>query len=202
MSVLRQKLYTDLIESTTCLDVGENIFAREPRGLGITPTLTSSIGYFSYFTAKVTEMAYYITLYVVTPTSGTAPTLCKATVYRVDSNTRALDNHVTTGNITTQWNTVGASKQQLLDAVGGTPAPFRKVRGERYALGVMCKSTGTLPIFVGCLISNNSTLNTVLGVEPRIIGQVSDTDLASGYSAGSITNGSTPVMIYAEFTPS
>ena len=154
--------------------------------------ITTSTLYLTLFTAQKTETITTVKTYVATATSGTAPTLCQLAVFSEDGSGNLTQVAITT-NDTTLWNATGSQSKSWSSS-------WSKTAGQRYACGLLCVSTGTLPSFYSMTASNAATLGIIWASSPRISGAVtSQTTMPSSVSSGSYANAA-PRPFYAEFS--
>lgn len=110
----------------------------------------------TYFTAKKSEVISQIS----TVTGGTAaaatPTLCRFGVYKVESN-GDLTLVASTANDTTLFAAATTQYTRSLQA------PFNKIRGQRYAIGVLVVSGVATPTFHGHTVNQIS----ITTMEPK-----------------------------------
>ncbi len=156
------------------LTTGEAIMQRT--GASGSVTLSNTLLRFTYFTARITETVTQIRFFVATASSGTPPNLCRVGIYQVD-NSGNLAQLVALSNDPTLFSATGGITKTL-------PIPFNKVRGQRYAVGFLCVTTGTQPALSG--INLNSPVEASFA--PRISGSVGATDLAVSYTGAAIGN--------------
>jgi hypothetical protein len=141
---------------------------------------------FTYFTAKKTETITQVRV----PSGSTAAvgaTLCRVGIYSVDGSGN-LTLIASTPNDTTLWIATNTGYTKSLSA------SFSKVRGTRYAVGIIVVGSSTAPQFNGIGASAD------VGIAPRIAGVVGSlSDLPSSQTAGSI--GDTVVQAYSVLLP-
>jgi hypothetical protein len=165
MSLLTLKQYIDQFTGTPqALTTGEGTL---DRSASLTPSvaMVTQVAYFTFFTAKKTATINTLTTFVATPSSGTAPTLCRLGVYSVDSSGN-FSTIVATANNTNLWNTSQVAAPQGLNAA------WSKVAGNRYAIMALCVSAGTLPTLIQANASTDAVTATILGRAPRVCGQM------------------------------
>jgi len=164
------------------LAVGEELF---PRGL-------LSVGYsalgnqtlrLGFFTARKTETTTQVRLISGSTAAGPTPTLARVGLYLIaDSGDGTLV--ASTVNDTSLFATAATIYTR------SWAAPYAKVAGQRYALGVLFVTTAAVPTIGGTAVLNAAEL----AVAPRITGSIgSQTDLPSSFAAA------TPVASISHF---
>lgn len=122
---------------------------------GISVTLTNSGGVtnnrLGYFTCKQTATRSKLAAAVVTPSSGTAPTLCKLAIYEENQTTGELTLVAATANDPTMFATADTGGAN--DGIA-TTEPFTLLAGKRYAIGAICVTTGTAPALRGANVAS------------------------------------------------
>lgn len=131
----------------------------------------------TYFTAKKTETITQVRM-TTGSTAAVGATLCRIGIYEEDSATGNLTLVASTANDTTLWASGSTAYTRNLSA------SLSKVRGRRYAVGLLVVGTSTAPTFAG----HAALSSTEAGIAPRLGGLVgSQTDLPSSISSGSIS---------------
>ena len=161
-------------ENLGILTTGEST---RPRGLSTGGISTGSGNVrLTYFTAAKTETINSIR--TVCTIAGTSPTLQRIGIYSIDGSGN-LTLVASTATDTTLWIAVTSYTKAL-------SASFSKVRGTRYALGILYVGTGTAPSLSGLLPGGSAA---EAGQPPRLSGFVSgQTDLPSSVTAASISD--------------
>lgn len=158
------------------LSSGESSLSRySVTGMGATGNQSLRL---TYFTAKKTET---ITELRVTSgsTAAVGATLCRIGIYEEDSSTGDLTLVAATANDTTLFSASSTVYEPAL------AASLAKVRGKRYAVGVLVVGTSTAPNIVG----HAALPAAEAGRAPRLGGLVgSQTDLPNTVSAASINS--------------
>ena len=159
------------IENLGTLTTGEST---RPRGLSTASVSTGSGNLrLTYFTAAKTETTASVR--TVCTVLGTSATLQRIGIYSIDGSGN-LTLIASTANDTSLW-IAAASYTKALSA------SFSKVRGTRYAVGILYVGGGTAPTLSGLLPGNS----TEASQPPRLSGFLSSqTDLPATISVGSI----------------
>lgn len=159
------------IENLGTLTTGEST---RPRGLSTAGVSTGSGSLrLTYFTAAKTETINSIR--TVCTTAGTSSTLQRIGIYSIDGSGN-LTLVASTASDTSLWIAASAYTKAL-------SASFSKVRGTRYAVGILYVGGGTAPSLSGLLPTNA----TEAGQPPRLSGFLtSQTDLPSSITSASI----------------
>lgn len=142
-----------------------------------TASISSQSLRLTYFTARKDETVTQIS----TVTGGTAaaatPTLCRWGIYSVDSTTGDLTLIASTANDTTLF---AAATTEYIRSL---QAPFTKVKGARYAIGILVVSGVATPTFHGHTVNQS----VIMIAPPRLSGLLaSQADLPSTISNGSV----------------
>jgi hypothetical protein len=140
----------------------------------------------TFFTARKTETTASIR--TICNVAQVGATLARIGIYTVDGSGN-LTLVASTANDTTLWNATGSATRSL-------SASLSKVRGQRYAIGVLVVGTSTSP-----QLSGNGLVGTAeCAVAPRLCGFVgSQTDLPSSVAVGSVSD--TFHQYYAALVP-
>lgn len=152
-----------------------------PRELFSLPagSLVSGTLYLSYLTALKSESI--ATLSVYCSVVATTPTLVRMGVYSVASS----------GNITliaSTPNDTGLLLTAFAESPKGLSVAWPKLKGYRYALGLIVLAPGMPSVFTAHPYVGSSIMDTLLSEEPRLTGSVSgQTDLPTSVTNGSIT---------------
>ncbi|HEY5668170.1 MAG TPA: right-handed parallel beta-helix repeat-containing protein [Candidatus Saccharimonadales bacterium] len=166
------------------LTTGEAIMQRT-QATG-TITLSNTLLRFTYFTARTTETISQVRYFVTTASTGT-PTLCRIGVYSV-GGLGDLTLIASVPNDITLYGTTGA-------IIKSFSAPFAKTRGQRYAIGFLCVTSGGQPVLTG--VNLNSTSEAA--ISPKISGSVGTSDLGASYTAAAIASAAS--LIQAHLLP-
>lgn len=149
---------------------GEEVFSRELLTASTIASTASSVK-MTHFTARTTESISQVRLFSGGTAAGATPTLCRVGVYELDSS----------GNGTLVASTVNDT---TLFSATATPytrsfsAPFTKVMGRRYAVGVLVVTAAAMPNFGGQAMSYNAEA----GMDPRLSSQLAgQTDLPASF---------------------
>ena len=167
------------------LDSGENTFARR---FIQTPTLAPGNNNLRlcYFTARKAETIASVRCLVGVAQVGA--TLVRVGVYSVAAN-GDLTLVASTANDTALFSSTGSATKAL-------SASFTKVRGTRYAIGVLLVGTSTGAQLYG----NTNILGAEAAVAPRLSGVVvGQSDLAATITAASVSDSA--VQIYSALAP-
>lgn len=153
--------------------------------------VSSGVMRLTYFVAEKTETVRYIRMPVGTTGAAASPSLCRAGVYSV-----ALDGTLTlVGSI--------ANDTELFAAANGSytrnlSTAFRKVRGNRYAIGILIVTSAATPTFCGLTTWGSNV--TEVAIAPRLCGLVTGlSDLPASIAQGSIFDAT--AMLYTVLTP-
>lgn len=136
-------------------------------GSSVTGTLVASqVLSLHYFTAKKTEPITKIETYSGGTAAGATPTLCQKAVFEIDAAGKGTRLALTANN-TALWSVINTA---YLEALTTT---FNKVRGQRYAIGLLIVTAAAVPILQGVPISATAPPDTVFAMAPRISGRIS-----------------------------
>lgn len=152
------------------LTVGESVF---PRGQMSSTTLTATNGLtrLSFFTATKTEDISQVRS-VSGGTAQVGATLCRLVVYSI-SKAGVFTQVATTANDTSLWTVANTAYTTSFSA------PFAKIAGTRYAVGMLVVGSSTAPTMQGRAVASGGATNEA-GVDPIIAGYISSaTDLVS-----------------------
>lgn len=149
-----------------------------------TITLSNTLLRLTYFTSRISETITQIRFFVAGASGGTAPTLCRVGIYQVDASGN-LTLLVALANDPTLFATTGAITKAL-------PSSFSKVRGQRYAVGFLCVTSGTQPTVSG------TNLNSAVEASypPRMSGSIGASDLAASYTAANVINAAQLIQVH------
>jgi hypothetical protein len=143
----------------------------------------------TYFTAKKTELISQVNLTTGGTAAAATPTLCRIGIYSVADN-GDLTLVASTVNDTTLFATATTLYTKALQV------PFTKVRGQRYAVGVLIVSGVATPTFHGYAF----TLGASVIIEPKLSAIVNtQADLPSSVANGSLAASSQ--AIYTTLLP-
>lgn len=135
----------------------------------------------SYFTADKTETINNVTLYTGTTAAGATPTLVRVGIYSLDGSGNGT-LVASTPNDTTLLAAASTAYTKALSA------PFSKVAGTRYAIGLLVVSGATMPSFQGPLAVSSAPSQTVFGLPPRLCGRLTgQTDLPASFTEAGLT---------------
>lgn len=168
----------------TWLDTGEETMPRTSIAASATAASTGLLR-LAYFTARKTETVTQVRMVTGGTAAAPTPTLCRIGVYSVDSS-GDLTLVASIPNDTTLFASASTSYTRSFSA------PFDKVRGARYAVGILVVSATTVPTIFGQSVGPGSEYS----YPPRITGQVSGlSDLPDTVAAASV--GATSVRFYS-----
>lgn len=141
-------------------------------------TMTSGVLRIAYWTARKTESITKVRIYSGATAAGATPTLIRVGIYSVAGN-GDLTLIGSTANDTTLLAAQNTSYEKALQAT------FSKVKGTRYAIGVLVVTGATAPT----IAANQPTVAAMCSVAPRICGALTaQTDLPAGpFSDASLT---------------
>lgn len=149
-------------------------------GVDDTNQAATGVAYFTYFTALKTETIAAITMWSGGTPAAATPTTVKMGVYSVAAN-GDLTRVAVTANDTSLFATANTKYAKALTA------SFVKAEGTRYATAVLVVSAGACPTFYGRAMAGSTTVDTLLGDEPRRTAQIgSQTDLDTGYLSANL----------------
>jgi hypothetical protein len=153
---------------------------------------TTGIFCISCFTARKTETTTQVRLGSGSPAAGATPTLCQVGLYTLDSS----DNGTlvaSTANDTSLFAGVGTYYTR------SWVAPYQKIAGQRYAIGLLIVTAFTPPSLVGAL-APAVVVGIEWGMTPRITGRITgQSSLPSSFLGSSLANSST--FHYAAILP-
>ena len=180
-------LTTDPRIAGNLLAVGEEIYPR--MFCNGTSTATNATMRLSYFTARNTETVNSIRLATGGTAAAATPTLIRLGIYSVD----AVGNCTLVASTANDTTLFAASSTSYTKALS---APWMKVAGQRYALGVLVVTAATAPSLVGNVIANGNEM----GMAPRLSGTAGGrSDLPASLVPANV--GDSPNMIYAALLP-
>jgi hypothetical protein len=166
------------------VSVGESTMRRADVVTGA--NLVSGQENFIFFTAKKTETINNVYT-ITTAAAGATPTLCRFGIYSVDSSGN-LTLVASTPNDTTLFAAANTAYTKALSA------PFNKVAGQRYAVGLLIVSAASMPSFLG-QNSGGVSAGLLNATTPRIAGSLSGlSDLAN-----STTNAALGLLAQKEY---
>ena len=152
-------------------------------------SITNQSMRFVCFTARRTETITQCRTYVGA-TAQAGATLARIGVWTVDASDNFTALVASTTNDTALWTTPNAAAGKAFTA------SFTKVRGTRYAVGMLVDGTSTAPV-LGCLSTGLSVVNSAV---PRLNGFYgSQSNLPSTASVGSFT--ASTAIPYVELLP-
>lgn len=169
------------------LTVGEEIFSRETINTANVP-LSSGTMRLTYFTCRKSETTTQVRVWSGTTAAGPTPTLCRVGLWLIDADG--------TGSLVAST----ANDTSLLAAATTAytkawQAPYSKVSGRRYALGVLVVTGATVPNLSGTALN----LSAEAAEEPRLSAQVGGlSDLPASLSAAPSSSNVRP---YAAILP-
>jgi len=166
--------YLTLTDDSPDITAGENTMPRQHINVS---TLSPGNGNLrlTFFVTRKTETITSIR--TICNIAQVGATLARIGIYSVDGSGN-LTLVASTANDTTLWNATGAATRSL-------SASLSKVRGQRYAIGVLVVGTSTSP-----QLSGNGLVGTSeCAVAPRLCGFVgSQTDLPASVAVGSVSD--------------
>lgn len=134
----------------------------------------------SYFTALRTESITTVAAYSGATAAAATPTLVRYGIYSVAGN-GDLTLIASTVSDTAIFATINTAYPKSLSA------PFAKVAGVRYAVGVLVVTGATAPSLHGLQMSPTGVVNALVRQTPYIVGRfVGQTDLPSTVAVGSL----------------
>lgn len=158
------------------LTSGEEVFARDLTAVG-SLTMTSGALRLSYFECRKTESTTGVRVISGSTAAAATPTLCRIGLYELD----ASNNGTLVASVANDT-TIFAATTTVYTRSWSTP--YTKVRGRRYAVGVLVVSGTTMPTLAG-MTSPPTTAELTLA--PRLTGNIgSQTDLPASFTAGSV----------------
>lgn len=171
-------------EQAYALAAGETTYSRERRHIFTGPALTSGALCLSFFTAHRTEEIASVKTWTGGTAAAATPTLCRIGVYS-EAPGGALTLVASTPNDTALWAAAYTEYEKDLSV------PWAKVRGQRYAIGLLCISGAAVPTL--CADDDVYVYEGVFGVgsiytaSPRIVGSFTgQTDLPASIAAVSL----------------
>ena len=166
---------------------GESCMARREI-ISSANALTNQSLRLTHFTATKSETCTQISTVTAGTAAGATPTLCKMAVYRVEDN-GDITLLASTANDTTLFAATTTRYTRSLDV------PVQKIRGQRYALGLLVVSAAAFPTFYGHTIGPS----VITSVEPKISSLVNgQADLPASVVNASIGGGPS---FYMEILP-
>lgn len=183
------------------LDVGEETISRLNCVSDAVAITTSATLRLTYFTARKTETVGNLAMVTGSIGCGSgatpiAPTRCHMCVFSVAANGN-LTLLAITANDTTLFS---GTYTRYSRAVSGA-TPFTKTAGNRYALGVLVVSLGSIPTFLGMTIGGSTNFTVTGGTAPTmsrsLAGQV--IGVPSTIASASLSNDAR--MFYGEILP-
>lgn len=144
-------------------------------------TMATGLLRLGYLRATRTETVTSVRLSTQTTAAAATPTLCRVGVYSVSDADESLTLVGSTTNDTTLFAAASTKYTKALTA------PFTKVAGTRYAVGVLVVSGAAVPSFQG-LTTAGGTVSEA-GDAPRICASIaSQTDLPSSLTDAALSN--------------
>lgn len=186
-NILDQSL-TDLMLADKYLLAAGGEYAMERGPLASSSALASGSMYVTYFRAKKTEPITKIAVETTGTAAGATPTLVRMGIFSVgaDDGLTALLAAITSD---TALLSVANTKYQA-----SLTSTFSKVRGTRYACGLLVVTGAALPTMVGWP-GASAQVGTDLAVSPKVTGVVTgQTDLPSSVAAASVVGNSRGVQ--------
>lgn len=170
---------------------GESTIPRTDSGMSGGITMTSGSLRLTYKTAVKTETIRFIEI----PCGGTAavptPTLIRAGIYIEEGN----------GNLTlvaSSANNPALFATSNIENKVPLTAPFIKIRGKRYAVGLLVVTASTPPTVFG----STSLISSVICRGPALAAiRTAQADLPTSVQAAQVASGQTAVRFYAEMLP-
>lgn len=170
---------------------GESTIPRTDSGMSSGSAMTSGSLRLTYKTATKTEMIRSIEI----PCGGTAavasPTLIRVGVYVEEAN-GDLKLVASSASNTVLFATANAENSFPLTA------PFTKIRGKRYAVGLLIVTAKTPPSVFG----STSLISSIIGKGPALAAvRTSQANLPASVTAAQVAAGPSTVRFYAELLP-
>jgi hypothetical protein len=165
------------------LDVGEMVPCSRVLALSgsLAQPLLSGRLMLHYFTAEKTETVTGIETYTGGTAAAATPTLIRVGIYRIDAAGNGTLVASTPNDLTLYATTYTAYLRTL------TPS-LAKVRGQRYAVAVLCVSAAAVPGIYSATQGGAAVSDTVLGRSPRIGGMwAGQADLPGSFTDAAIT---------------
>jgi hypothetical protein len=162
------------------LTVGEPTSSRSTLTNG-GANLVSGTMALQYFTATKTETITQVKSYTSGAAAGATPTLCRYGVYSEAAN-GDLTLVASTPNDTTLWSAAYGIYPKALTA------PWSKIAGQRYAVGILIVSAAACPTFCASNVTSANLAGTIMGQTPRIYGAspASQTDLPASLTSAQV----------------
>lgn len=171
--------------------LGESTIPRTDSGMSSGISMTSGSLRLTYKTATKTEAIRFVEI----PCGGTAavptPTLIRAGIYVEEANGN-LTLVASSGSNTALFAMANAENKIPLTT------PFTKIRGKRYAVGLLVVTASTPPTVFG----STSLISSVIGKGPALAAiRTAQSDLPISILAAQVAAGPSPVRFYAEMLP-
>lgn len=161
--------------------VGEGTMSRNDISSAGIVTATQSLR-LSFFTAKKSEMVSQVRMICGSTAAAATPTLIRIGVYQVDDITGDLTLIASTPNDTSLFAATSTAYTKALSA------PFYKVKGTRYAVGILIVTAVATPTLLGISVITPSEA----AVAPRMNGYSSpQNDLPATLTDASLAQGAT-----------
>lgn len=171
---------TDEVLGSSLVSAGELVPSREmdyTHSLGLEGSGTLLL---TYFTAKRSETISQMRMQSGNAAAGATPTLVRWGVYEVDPTTGQGPLVASIANDTSIFASTFTTYTRALSS------SWSKVKGRRYAVGVLIVTAAAMPTVLGVAEPAISFFNTVLGYAPRLAaGVTGQTDLPA--DLGSVT---------------
>lgn len=163
---------------------GETIM---PRHLMTTSaTFTTQSLRLGYFTAQKTESINTVGLTTAGIAAGATPTLIRFGIYSIDGSGNGT-LVASTPNDTTLLSVINTRYTK------GLSAPWSKVTGQRYAIGILIVTAAATPSAMGWA---STAGHVVFGIAPRITGLISgQADLPGSFLAGTVVASGSQALV-------
>jgi hypothetical protein len=173
------------------LTTGEATIPRTDAGISNGNSMTSGSLRLTYKTATKTEVINTLEI----PCGGTAaaatPSLIRAGVYVEEAN-GDLTLVASSANNTALFNAASTENSIALSA------PFTKIRGKRYAVGLLVVTAATPPTVFG----STSLLSSIIAKSPVLAAvRTGQSDLPASVTAAQVASGASTVRFFAEMLP-
>jgi hypothetical protein len=115
-------------------------------------------------------------------------TLARMGLYTIDGSGNAT-LVARTASDTTLFNSSNTLYTRTFSTVGGYPATYNLVKGQRYALGVICVGSAGGNYLSTLILSANTSIGAMMAASPRLAGNLNgQADLPASIAAGSFVN--------------
>jgi hypothetical protein len=172
------------------LTSGEETIAR--KSISSSCSMPSGTMRLAYFTARKSETINNIQAATSATAAGTTPTLCQMALYSVDG-TGNLTLAASCANDTTLFAATSTLYSRALTS------SYAKVKGQRYAFGILVVTAAATPTIVGNNTSSPASLFGSSGA-PRLCGNVAgQSSLPASVAAASVSD--TANVLFGVVTP-